>query len=91
MKDSTNSIDTIIYNMFHAYWYGDHTLKNIDNMKKQLHKNLTDQLNGYWSGSSAYQIMTKGGFLVDSKRGSKKELTALGHLFMKEYKDKVKK
>lgn len=83
-------IDEIIKDMFSQCWSGEHTLKSIENMRKQLHKNLTDQLNGYWSGSSAYTIMIHGGFLIDSKRGTKKELTELGKRFMKDFEDKGK-
>ena len=54
-------------------------------MKAQLYKNLNDQLNGYWSGSTAYFIMTHGGFLKDSKKSTNKSLTALGELFIKDY------
>lgn len=80
-------IDILISKIFNKYWFGDDTLSSIEKMKKQLHKNLTDQLNGYWSGSSAYAIMVHGGFLKDSKRGTKKELTELGKMFMDTYKE----
>lgn len=56
-------------------------------MRKQLYKNLKDQLNGYLSGSSAYSIMVYGGFLVDSKSGTKKELTELGERFIKDFEE----
>ncbi len=78
-------IDNIIKKMFEENWSGKSTIKSIDTMKKQLYKNLNDQLNGYWSGSTAYYIMTRGGFLIDAKRGTKKELTELGKIFMDEY------
>lgn len=55
-------------------------------MKEQLHKTLQNQLDGYWSGSTAYHIVTKGGFLFDCKRDAKKELTPLGQMFMDQYK-----
>lgn len=71
------NIDKLISYTFHMYWNGSYTLSSIDNMKKQLHKNLTDQLNGYWSGRTAYAIMTKGGFLIDSKRGTKKGINRI--------------
>lgn len=85
-----NNIDTIIHKMFSNHWSGDLAFAPIAEMRKQLHKNLTDQVNGYWSGHTAYHIMTRGGFLIDSKRvllvdSNKckgKGLTELGKLFM---------
>lgn len=81
-------LNKIIERMFNLYWHGEDTLSCIENMRKQLYKNLTDQLNGFWSGQSAYSIMTKGGFLVDSKSGTKKELTELGKRFIKDFEEK---
>lgn len=78
-------LDEIIEDMFKSYWHGEDVLASIENMRKQLYKNLTDQLNGFWSGQSAYFIMTKGGFLVDAKSGTKKELTELGKRFIKDF------
>lgn len=78
-------MNEIIEKMFNMYWTGKETLSSIENMRKQLRKNLKDQLNGYWSGHSAYAIMTKGGFLIDSKSGTKKELTQLGKDFIEDY------
>ncbi len=81
-------LNEIIEDMFNTYWHGEDTLSSIENMRKQLYKNLQDQLNGFWSGKSAYSIMTKGGFLVDSKSGTKKELTELGKKFMQDFEEK---
>lgn len=78
-------INEIIEDMFNQNWTGEYTLSSIENMRKQLYKNLKDQLNGYWSGSSAYSIMVHGGFLIDSKRGTKKQLTALGEKFIEDF------
>lgn len=83
------NIDILISKVFNKYWHGDDTLSSIENMRKQLHKNLTDQLNGYWSGSTAYAIMVHGGFLKDAKRGTNKELTELGKMFMEDYRSKL--
>lgn len=83
-------IDERVKKLFQDNWTGEHTLKSLENMKKQLHKNLTDQMNGYWSGSTAYFIMTNGGFLIDAKSGTKKQLTEFGKLFIETYeKEKV--
>ena len=76
-----NQIDDLITDLFKC-WVGPAS-ESLDMAKKQLHKNITDQLNGYWSGSTAYWIMTHGGFLIDAPSGQKKKLTALGEMFMK--------
>jgi hypothetical protein len=83
------SIDDLILDLFKKHWHGAES-ENLELAKKQLHKNLTDQVNGYWSGHTAYYVMTHGGFLVDSKRkrdpktgkAEGKKLTALGQMFM---------
>ena len=80
-------INEIIEDMFNLYWKGEHTLSSMDNMRKQLYKNLNDQKNGYWSGHSAYSIMVNGGFLINSKRGVKKDLTEFGKKFIKDYEE----
>ena len=80
-------INKIIEDMFNQNWTGKYTLSSIENMRKQLYKNLKDQINGYWSGSSAYSIMVNGGFLVDSKSGTKKQLTKLGEIFIEDFEN----
>jgi|GEM_PF-2422330 len=79
------TIDKIIYNLFDRSWSGESTLKSLDAMKKQLWKNLTDQMHGYWSGSTAYSIMVTGGFLVDGKKGTNKQLTVRGMVFVNQH------
>ena len=87
-------IDKIIHKLFSTRWSGDLSKAPIDEMKAQLHKNLTDQMNGFWSGHTAYSLMVDGGFLVDSKREhledsnkcKGKRLTMFGELFMENYK-----
>ena len=76
-----NQIDELIADLFKS-WTGP-ARESLEEAKKQLHKNLSDQINGYWSGSTAYWIMTHGGFLIDAPSGQKKKLTALGEMFMK--------
>lgn len=51
-------------------------------MRKQLYKNLSDQVRGCWSGHTAYHIMIDGGFLIDDKKSTHKKLTAIGKIFM---------
>ncbi len=92
-----SEVNKVIQEMFSVYWSGDLSEAPVADMRKQLHKNLSDQLNGYWSGHTAYYIMTRGGFLVDSKRitteGNKckpKELTHLGKEFMRQMSEQDK-
>ncbi len=83
--------DEIIKSLFSSRWSGRLAQAPVSDMRKQLHKTLTDQANGYWSGNTAYHIAVDGGFLVDSKReridgtnmAKGKKLTALGERFMK--------
>ena len=80
--------------MFSNRWSGDLNKAPIEDMQKQLYKNLQDQINGYWSGRTAYGIMVDGGFLIDSKRkrikdtgmAKGKKLTVLGQMFMESMK-----
>jgi len=75
-------MDKVIKELFEKNWHGEHVLSSLDNMKKQLAKTLRDQINGYWSGHTAYNIAVNGGFLKDAKSSDKKELTALGRRFL---------
>lgn len=52
--------------------------------RKRLEKTLRDQVAGFWSGHTAYQIAVDGGFLKDSKRGTEKRLTKLGRTFLEQ-------
>lgn len=76
-----SEIEIIIDELFDGKGWG--IPDTIEAKKAQLHKNLTDQVNGWWSGHTAYHIMTKGGFLVDGEVNTYKQLTALGEMFMK--------
>ena len=80
--EELSDINKIIYDLFSARWSDDIAKAGIDRMRKQLHKNLTDQLNGYWSGHTAYHLIVDGGFMYDAKSGDTKRLTALGKMFM---------
>lgn len=76
-----NVMDDLIAELFKS-WTGPES-DNLELAKRQPHKNLQNQIDGYWSGSTAYWIMTHGGFLVDAHSGKPKKLTALGEIFMK--------
>lgn len=85
--NNSNMFDEVIFKLFNSCWVGPQR-DDVELAKKQLLKNLTDQVEGYWSGSSAYYIMTTGGFLIDGKKGTKKRLTAVGEMFVESTKDK---
>ncbi len=91
-----SDIDKIIHNLFSTRWSGDLSNSPIEDMRKQLHKNLQNQIDGYWSGHTAYNIMVDGGFLIDSKRVyvdgkcKGKKLTVLGKMFMESMKNEPK-
>ena len=89
MSNELTDIDKIIQTLFWQYWHGDAVRGSLDKMRDQLYKNLDDQVKGYWSGSSAYYVMTKGGFLMDAKSCTKKKLTHFGQMFMDEYESKL--
>lgn len=87
MSDSLNEfIDHVISEMFKGYWVGD-ARNDLALARKQLYKSLTNQIEGYWSGNSAYQIMVKGGFLINARSNENKQLTPLGKVFMQVYRN----
>ena len=89
-----SDIDKIIHKLFSTRWSGDLNKSPIEDMRKQLHKNLQNQMDGFWTGHTAYHIMVDGGFLVDAKRirikdtgmCKGKKLTMLGQMFMDSFK-----
>lgn len=83
----TNPIDQIIFELFTNRWVGASVTENLQAMRKQLYKNLSDQINGYWSGHTAYHLMIDGGFIKEGPREGKdaNRLTSLGKLFLKQY------
>ena len=81
-------IDELIMDLFKC-WSGPAN-GNLELAKKTLHKKLSDQIAGHWSGHTAYWIMTHGGFLIDSPPGQQKKLTALGDLFMRDMQEQDK-
>ncbi len=85
MVRTNNTIDRIVKDLFTERWCGDSVLHSLANMNAQLYKTLTDQLNGYWSGHTAYYIAVDRGFLVNCDRKTPKKLTSLGEIFMMEY------
>ena len=80
-----NGIDKVIFELFTSRWCGEEVTASLGAMQSQLYKSLTDQVNGWWSGHTAYHIMIDGGFLVDAKSNTSKKLTALGREFVSQY------
>lgn len=78
-----SQLDQIVHGLFSTRWSGDLRNAPIKRMREQLYKNLKDQLNGYWSGHTAYHILIDGGFIVDAPKG-KKVATKLGQMFIGE-------
>ncbi|ELL8242124.1 hypothetical protein ABH649_003116 [Vibrio cholerae] len=78
-----SQLDQIIHGLFSTRWSGDLRNAPIKRMREQLYKNLKDQLNGYWSGHTAYHILIDGGFIIDASTG-KKVATKLGQMFIDE-------
>jgi hypothetical protein len=76
-------MDELVHELFSTRWIGCLSTAPVDVMKIQLYKSLQNQMDGYWSGNTAYHIMVDGGFLIDGKTGAKK-LTLIGKIFMRE-------
>ncbi len=77
--------DKYIEDLFAGTNFGAGINGSTEEKRKILNKSIGNQCDGYWSGSTIYHIMVHGGFIVDAKRGSKKSLTKLGYLFLKEF------
>jgi len=54
----------------------------IEEQIKVLQRTLRDQTHGYWSNQRLYNLAVKGGFLLDAKSHTNKNLTTLGQVFM---------
>ena len=83
-----NDINKIIKKLFSERWTDNLANADIEAQRKQLFKTLRDQTCGYWSGHTAYHLATEGGFLIDAKSNSNKKLTALGQMFVDDYRTK---
>jgi len=89
-----SDIDNIIFELFTSRWSGDLNKSPIADMRAQLYKNMKNQIDGFWTGHTAYFIMVDGGFLIDAKRVRNKpengmckgkKLTVMGKMFMDSY------
>ncbi len=83
-KVAVSQIDQVIHELFSNNWTPDLRTASIDKMRAQLYKNLKNQLDGYWTGHTAYWILVNGGFIVDGPKGTVKQLTRFGSMFKEE-------
>lgn len=76
--------DEYINSLFEGTRFGECVDNCVKEKRKLIVKTLRNQLDGYWSGHTAYQIVIQGGFLHDAKTDEQKHLTALGAAFLEE-------
>jgi len=78
------NLDVVISELFKSRWTANLANAGIEEQKKQLYKTLKNQVEGYWSGHTAYHLAVDGGFLIDGESNTFKKLTAVGCAFMDE-------
>lgn len=74
-----------INSLFKGTKFGPDVDNSVEGKVRLIVKTLKNQLAGYWSGSTAYNICVNGGFLLDAKTTENKELTQLGRDFLQEH------
>lgn len=74
--------DRFINDLFKGTSFGESINSSATEKRKLIAKTLRNQIDGYWSGHTAYNIVVDGGFLKDGKPDEKKILTALGTAFL---------
>jgi hypothetical protein len=79
--------DEYIEHLFSGTNFGEVINNSTEAKRDVIAKTLRNQVNGYWSGHTAYRIVTAGGFLVDAKFSEIKRLTALGVAFLENHKE----
>lgn len=77
--------DEYINALFEGARFGEAIDNCVKAKRALIAKTLNNQLQGYWTGHTAYHIAVDGGFLHDAKRGAEKKLTALGKVFLAEH------
>ncbi|WP_051560584.1 hypothetical protein [Marinobacterium jannaschii] len=83
-----NITDDFINSLFEGTNFGEAINNSVTKKRNLIAKTLRNQLDGFWSGHTAYSIVVTGGLLLDTKSGQPKHLTAIGEAFMKEYESK---
>ena len=76
--------DEYIETLFEGTRFGPAVDDSTIGKRQQIAKTLRNQVDGYWSGHTAYHIAVGGGFLHDAKTTEPKRLTALGIAFLQE-------
>ncbi|WP_444905305.1 hypothetical protein ACJJIU_22315 (plasmid) [Microbulbifer sp. CnH-101-E] len=76
--------DQYIESLFEGAVFGPAVDDSAAGKRLQIAKTLRNQIDGYWSGHTAYHIVVSGGFLHDAKASEPKKLTALGAAFLQE-------
>jgi len=74
--------DEFIENMFEGTNFGEEINNCVKAKRKQILKTLKNQIDGYWSGYTAYHLVVNAGLLHDAKRNDDKKLTELGVAFV---------
>jgi len=79
--------DEYINKLFEGTDFGTPINNSVLEKRKTLRGALANQTMGFWSGSTMYRLMIRGGFLIDAPSESKKKLTLLGEAFIDEVLD----
>ena len=74
--------DEFINELFVGTNFGATINESVTEKRILIAKTLNNQVDGYWSGHTAYNIVVDAGFLKDAKSSEKKELTAFGVEFL---------
>ena len=74
--------DNFISELFKGTNFGSRINNSVEEQRKLIAKTLRNQIEGYWSGHTAYHIVVNGGFLKDAKSGEEKRLTHKGKRFL---------
>ena len=77
--------DEYVNELFKGTNFGRPINECVNKKREQLAKTLRDQVAGYWSGHTAYNIVVHGGLLIDAKSSEPKQLTDLGRDFLAEF------
>jgi len=85
MENTSVVTDSFINDIFAGTNFGEKINNSVKAKREQIAKTLNDQINGYWSGHTAYHIVVNAGFLFDAKTDEDKKLTALGVSFLQEH------
>lgn len=80
--------DEEINRLFAGTNFGEAINNSVIKKREHIAKTLQNQIDGYWSGHTAYNIVVHGGFLVDAKSGEEKKLTTKGQRFLYDFNNR---